>query len=517
MNLPRISQTNFLILLPMVTTMTFRFFKYSLSVFFLAVITLACCVQAASNKPGSNAEWEKSIVTVEVARKQYDYYQPWSKRTRKTQKTGTVIGERQILTTADEMYDRTLVRLQKGGRGQWYIGEVSWIDYQGNLALITVADAEFWKDLKPAPLGHVPPSGGSLQILRWREGKLENRATEFTQYTVREGQLTPVDVVALETSSEIQGVGWGEPVIYNSKVAGILWAQDGRTCIAEPTLAIKDVLEAHKKGTYQGLGYFHFFWQQSENPANLARLKLPGAARGVVVIDVPPRPDECDQVIQPQDIILNIDGYDIDSQGDYTDPDFGHLMLEALPNRHRSAGADIKIKLWRDGKPLDVTYRVPRSEYTNALVPQANFDQEPEYLMVGGLLFQPLTESYLQSWGRDWKSRAPFRLNYYRNENPSKDRPALVLLSQVLPDPYNIGYQDQKFLVIEKANGQPVHRLSELREALKMPVNGFHVFEYTKGESLQRIVVAAGEAERAATDRILKRYGVTADSHFVSN
>ena len=39
--------------------------------------------------------------------------------------------------------------------------------------------------------------------LRWREGKLENRATESTQYTVREGQLTPVDLVALETSSEI--------------------------------------------------------------------------------------------------------------------------------------------------------------------------------------------------------------------------------------------------------------------------------------------------------------------------
>lgn len=471
---------------------------------------------ASNNKPAPLSSWEHSIVTVEVARKQYDYYQPWSKRTHKTQKTGTVIGEREILTTADEMFNRTLVRLQKSGRGQWYIGNVSWIDYQANLALVTAEDPEFWKDLKAAPLGHVPPSGGSLQILRWREGKLENRAAEFTQYTVREGQLTPVDVVALETSSEIQGVGWGEPIIYNSKVAGILWAQDGRTCIAEPALQIKDVLEAHKKGSYHGIGYFHFFWQQSENPANLARLKLPGPARGVVVIDVPDRPDECDQVIHPQDIILNIDGNDIDSQGDYSDPDFGHLMLEALSNRHRSAGADVKIQIWRDGKAMDVTYRIPKSEYTNSLVPQANYDQEPEYLMVGGLLFQPLTESYLQSWGRDWKRNAPFRLNYYRNENPSKDRPALLLLSQVLPDPYNIGYQEQKFLVLEKANGQPVHHLSELREALKKPVNGFHIFEYTKGESLQRIVVAAGEPEQKATERVLKRYGVTEPWHFAA-
>jgi len=492
----------------------------SKTTFALLLLTLAspALVSAAGNKSSSSlATWERSIVNVEVARKQYDYYQPWSKRTRKTHKTGTVVGDRQILTTADELFDRTLVRLQKGGRGQWFIGEVSWIDYQANLALIGVTDPEFWKDLKPATFGHVSPSGGQLQILRWREGKLENRSAEFSQYTVREGQLTPVDGIALESSSEIQGVGWGEPLVSDSKVVGILWAQDGRTCIAAPALQVKDILEAKKKGSFNGLGYFHFVWQQTENPANLARLKLSGPPRGVIVIDVPRRPDECDQVIRSQDIILNIDGFDIDSQGDYNDPEFGHLMLEALSNRHHSAGADVKVKIWREGKPMDVTYRVPKSEYTNSLVPQAVYDKEPEYLIVGGLLFQPLTEAYLQSWGREWKSRAPFRLNFYRNETAAKDRSGLVLLSQVLPDAYNIGYQDQKFLVIEKANGQAVHRLSELREALQHPMNGFHVFEYTKGESLQRIVVAAGEAEREATARVLKRYGVTEESHFAAN
>src|SRR5262245_20969738 len=55
--------------------------------------------------------WERSIVTIEISRKQYDYYQPWSKRTRRFQKIGTVIGDRQILTTADELFDRTLIRL----------------------------------------------------------------------------------------------------------------------------------------------------------------------------------------------------------------------------------------------------------------------------------------------------------------------------------------------------------------------------------------------------------------------
>src|SRR6266481_9782180 len=97
--------------------------------------------------------WERSIVTIEVSRKQYDYYQPWSKRTRRFQKIGTVIGDRQILTTADELFDRTLIRLQKGGRGRWWLGEVSWLDYHANLALVTVSDENFWRDLKPVSFG----------------------------------------------------------------------------------------------------------------------------------------------------------------------------------------------------------------------------------------------------------------------------------------------------------------------------------------------------------------------------
>jgi hypothetical protein len=150
-----------------------------------------------------------------------------------------------------------------------------------------------------------------------------------------------------------------------------------------------------------------------------------------------------------------------------------------------------KIKIWRDAKPLEVEYRLPRFEYTNSLVPYAVRDQEPEYLIVGGLIFEPLTDAYLQSWGADWKRTAPFRLNYYNHDEPTKARPSLVLLSQVLPDPYNIGYQDQK-------------------EALRQPLEGTHVIEFVPGDTVRRMVLGAGEAEGAATERVLSRYNIPA-------
>ena len=91
-----------------------------------------------------------------------------------------------------------------------------------------------------------------------------------------------------------------------------------------------------------------------------------------------------------------------------------------------------------------------------------------------------------------------------------------MLLSQVLPDPYNIGYQDQRWLVVDKVNGQRVSRLVDLRSALEKPVNGFHVIEFVQSDSLRRVILEAGEAEHAATGRILKRYGISEPSHFAA-
>lgn len=481
-----------------------------------AFVTLVASAQAQPDRAPDASAWEQSIVGIELTRKQYDFSQPWNKRTARNAKTGVLVGERQILTTADDVFDRTLVRLQKSGRGRWTIGEVLWVDYQANLAMVTTQDEAFWTGLKPVRLSGAIPAGGTLQIVRWREGKLENRAAEFTQYTVKEAALASINHVVLEVGSDIQGVGKGEPVIANSHVIGLTTAQTGRTCSTTPASFIQSILDARAKNEYRGLGFFHFFWQPAENLASLAFLKLPGEPRGVLVIDVPERPDGQPAVLKRQDVLLQIDGFDIDIEGDYTDPEFGALMLENLSTRRKWAGDEVKIKIWREGKETDVSYRLPKFEYTNSLLPDATYDQEPEYLVVGGLVFQPMTDSYLQSWGADWKRRAPFRLNYYNSQPRTKERPGLVILSQVLPDEYNIGYQDLRYLVVDSVNGLKISYLPDLQKALAQPVNGFHVIQMVQSDSIRKVVLAAGAKEQQATQRVLGAYNITKDHHIES-
>ncbi len=480
--------------------------------FTAVLILLGADPAPATASPAALKGWERSVVLLEVNRKQYDYQQPWAKRSVTAQKTAIVVGPREALTTADELADHTLLRLQKDGRGKWWKASVTWIDYHANLALVTAEDPAFWGDLKPVELAEAAPGKEQMEIVRWRNGNMERRKAEFTQFMVDDGRLSFVSHLQLELSSEISGVGRAEPVIVGKKIFGLLSAQNGNNCRAIPAAFIRPILEARKKGGYHGLAYFPFVWQPTENPSTHKFLKWNGDPRGVVIIDSPATPGE-PPLLKPRDIILKVDGFDIDTQGYYQDPEYGHLILENLSTRRKFAGDAVRMKVWRDGAAVEVNYPLPKAEYSTKLLPDQSFDQEPEFLIAGGLLFQPLSGAYLRSWGQDWKRSAPFRLTYYNNDAPTKDRPALIILSAVFPDAYNLGYQDSRALVVDRVNGQKVSRLPDLQLALKKPVDGFHIIEFARGDSLRKIVLEAGNLE-AATRRVLQRFGIPLDHVF---
>lgn len=468
----------------------------------------------AENAKAQAPGWENSVVLLDVKRKQYDYFQPWSTPMQNLQKFGVVIGAREILTTAEGLSDRTLLRVQKEGRGRWFMGEVTWIDYHANLALVASSDENLWKGLQPASLAQPIDQSAPMQIVRWRNGKIETRHAEFNQFTVEDAKLSYVQYVQMELNSEINGAGWGEPIVSGGKVVGIVNSQNGNSCKGIPSPFIRTILAAKKKGTYRGLGYFDFVWEQGENPALLKSLGLESDQRGVVVIDVPKESSGAD-MLKPRDVILEIDGFEVDTTGDYMDPEYGHLMLENLATRQKWAGDQVRLKVWRDGKMMSLNYKIPKAEYDAKLIPEAIFDQPPEYMVLGGLVFQPLSNSYLRSWGPDWRRRAPFRLFYYNNLPKTKERPSVVVLSQVLPDSFNLGYQEYRFLALDKVNGMRISTLEDLTRALEKPRDGFHVIELMQGDALRRMVVDAGELEKA-TQRVLTRYGIEKDHFFAS-
>lgn len=477
---------------------------------FLAVVLL--CVSAASMVRAqalAAPDWARSLVSIEVTFKLYDAFQPWNDPTRAVLKHGLVIGPDEVLTTAQYLPTHTLVRLRKGGRGRWFDARVKWWDAQSNLALLTTEASDFWAGLQPAALADDVSRGPQFEIVRWRDGNLENRRVEFSRFTVSEGVLGFAPHLMLEVGTDLTGLGWSEIVTSGGKVMGMTTYSFGRTCGVLPAGFIRRVIEAYRKGDYAGLGYFDFTWQPGGNPELLTELGLEGPPRGAVV-HLNGKESDSAKSPRARDILLEIDGFAIDGEGDYLDPDYGHLQLENLPNRAHFAGEIIPMKVRRGAQELMIDYTVPKADFADELVPRESFDGPPSYVIAGGLIFQPLTQPFLRGWGDEWRKFAPFRLQYYQFTNAPDKRKSLVVLTGVLPDEVNLGYQDAAMLTVDKVNGHPIATLGELVEALKTPsAGGVHRIDFMRGRNLQRVLLDAAALE-AATARVIKHYGIPA-------
>ncbi len=473
----------------------------------LAASLLASTFSALGADKGQSA-MQESIVRFDVTRNDHNFRVPWDKRAQSVSKLGAVIDGNEVLTTAQGLANHTLVRLQKGGRGRWFNGEVKWVDFQANLAVVGVSDEIFWRGLTPIQFAEADKLRDNLQVVRWRAGNIERRAAEFSRFTVADANFNQAPRIELKASSEIEGAGRGELMVSGAKVVGLVASKSGSTCSVIPAPFITAALKLRADGNYKGLGYFDFIWQPASNPATTEYFELNGPARGVLVTKTSTRPGG-KSPLNLHDIILEVDGFPIDIQGDYRDPDYGHVIMEYLACRNKWAGDIVKLKVWRDGKTQEIDYTLPKADFTDNLVMDRPEETEPTYLIAGGLVFVPLSAEYLSSWGKDWQRNAPFRLVFYNNQKPEKAQRSLVVLSLVLPDFYNIGYQERNAqnLVLDKANGLRIDTLKSLANALKSPEDGFHIFEFKKGSALQKIILDAEKLD-AANQRIAKRYRI---------
>jgi hypothetical protein len=161
------------------------------------------------------------------------------------------------------------------------------------------------------------------------------------------------------------------------------------------------------------------------------------------------------------------------------------------------------MRIWRDNRELTVDYILPRAAFEKALVPEHLYDQAPEYLIAGGLLFQPITGPYLNTYGKN----KPLLLDYYSYDAELPDRHGLVILSSVIPDNYNHGYESIRQLIVDRINGQTIHTIADIAEALANPEDEFHRIEFMPDQGLKHMVLDAATME-AATQRILEHYNI---------
>lgn len=479
----------------------------------LALAALALAPAAAALELDElRSHYEGAVVGLNVTYQAWDEDRPWVKREPSFRSAGAVVvDDGVILTTANMLDGATLVQLEIFGEPTSVEPRPILIDRSINLALLAVDDETVRDRLRPVAIADETPASGVLRTVRWRRGQLESAASRIVRFEVERTWTGRVEHAFLHMRTDLSGGGWAEPVFLDDRLVGITVSQSELRSRALPAEVLRAFAErASSPDAYPGFATLGVMWQVNRDPALTAFLGQTGVPRGIIIRQVPWGSSGCG-VLRPRDILLEIDGYPIDAEGYFQHERFGRLQFGHLLAMRHLPGDVIPITVLRDGRELhlEMTARAYPAELD--LVPSAR-EGGPPFTVVGGLIMRELDVPYLTTWGNDWGRNAPLPLlsrYYFRQEAQTPERRRVVLITAVLPSPFNFGYQQLRDQVVDSINGRPIGRIEDVEAALEHPEGRFHVIRLTPDAARREIVLDALTLD-TATAEMLEQYSVPA-------
>ena len=471
----------------------------------MRALLLTLLLLAPSLGHGRAPPWGDQVVNLIVTSQAWDGAQPWTKTTPSVRNAhATVVsagpkGPFLLLTQASVVENATLVRVKKHGEPTETLVRVVTVDREANLALLTVDEPGWYRDLRPARLAARPPMEGEVTFVRWKGNQLEATQGRIARAVTISSRTGVARLVGLRVSTDLAAGGWAEPVFSGGALVGITMGQDG----SEAQVVLSDFLRgwlqetAAADGPRGWIGELGVSVQDVRSPALAGWLGLE-APQGLLVLDVAQGSSACGGLARG-DVLLAVDGRDLDADGNVKDPALGLLWFEHLLARFHP-GEALPVRVLRDKQVLDLQLPLRRFTADAWLIPAGRLDPPP-YLMAGGLVFREYDESYS---ARSTELRIVFQAE---RKGQKPDRRRIVVLASVLADPYNLGYHGLADLMVETVNGRRVDAISDVAEALTHPVDGYHVIGFRPNGRISEAVLDAAAAEEA-TRRIAESYGL---------
>lgn len=438
--------------------------------------------------PASLAE---SVIRINSTSQAWNPGQPWEKvPPRNLRSLGAIVAPGQVLTTGEMVADATYLELETTDGSRTAQAEIVAVDYEANLALLTVKSEEeraaFFKDTRALALAEPPSIGDSLQIFQ-----VEDNGTSL----LTNGTLQSVDVAAsflpnqsfltylVKASMQGAASSFTLPVMKDGALAGILLSYDSGDQISDvlSTDVISHFLANAKDGKYAGFPSLGISITRTEDPSFRKFLKLTPEQGGIYISTVRTGGAADLAGIKKGDVLLSAAGFPIDNRGYYKHPKYGSVFWGHLIRGESSTGDEIKLGILRDGAPMEITATLTREEPEDHLVPEYRFDRAPNFLVKGGFIFQELSRPVLEAFGKDWSSRAPLNLlDAYENPEKFEDKAKRVIfLSGAIPTPATVGYESLRNLIVKKVNGIEIDSMKALIDAFGKPSSdNIHSIEF---------------------------------------
>lgn len=458
----------------------------------------------------------KAVIKVFAVRTEPNLSMPWQmKRQYSSTASGFVISGRRIVTNAHAVSFQTSIRVRKHGSAEKFVARLIGVGHQCDLAMLTVDDDSFWRDVEPLELefgqGGMPSMQENVTVIGYPTGGDSISVTKGVVSRVEETYYSHGNfrLLAIQIDAAINPGNSGGPALMGTKVVGVCFetlinAENIGYIIPVPVIQhfIDDI--DRNKGNYTGFCDIGIQIQLMESENIRKAMGMKANQTGVLVNRTCSLAD-ASNVLQKDDVIMEIEGVSIGNDGTIPFRDGGERISFRYALLPKFDGEKVHLRILRGGQPMEVDVGVVLQP-SMSLVPANQFDTPPSYFIHAGLVFQVLTQPFLcQEWGKDWQQKGPVRF-VDKALFSSKDHidQEVVILSQILAADINVTYQQYVPNMVTHFNKTPIRNLKHLVEMVESNQEPFLRFDLESERAL--ILDSCDAASQSST--ILEHHNI---------
>ena len=468
------------------------------------------CIWTVVQSPAfaSQDKIEQSVFRITNYQQSPDWKSPWKmKPTSRGLGSGFLIQENLILTNAHVVSDSRMLLVNKISFPEPFLADVVAIAHDSDLALLKVRDAKFYHNLTPLELGGIPELRSRVRAYGYPMGGQELSRTEGVVSRIEFGTYVHPGIdshLLIQTDSAINPGNSGGPVTQSGKAIGVAFQSNLRLNDVGyfiPVPLITRFLSDIEDGKYDGVPEIGVETSSLINKHYRRYLGLPEKTSGILVDRVAPH-SSADGVILSGDVLTKIEDLPIDSAGMVN---YGEQKVTFyIEAENRQIGDLLKIQVWRQGKFKNLTLTLKAPPFGAEM--RNSYDELPEYLIFGGLVFIALNRNYIHSPGNITPSLA-YEHWYRELERPRTRLDQAIIISRVLPSSVNSGYSSLQNFIVTTLNGKSINTLNDLDKMLKeMPKDTRHVVFESEWQKMPLVLDFKKCLEQQKT--ILERYGI---------
>ena len=425
-----------------------------------------------------------SVAQVRVTSYSYSIGHPWQKGSGGGSFGSAVfIDGGRLLTNAHVIDSALRIELRREGSDKWYRASIEHVSEASDLAMLKVADSEFYVGSQPARLSSKIEFGAEVVVVGFPKGgdrvsitKGVLSRTEETNYA-----YSAMKQLAYQIDAAINSGNSGGAVFTKGELVGISFQtlkEAENIGYAIPVSIIEQFVADAADGAIEGVPQLPFIYQPIENANMQAYLGLSEESGAYIAETVGDSNASC---VKKGDAIIAINEKQVSAHGKVETPEAGTVSIDYIASTQQ-VGDSLELVLVRDGKELSVKCNLKYNWNNLWGAAGINYQYFPKWVEVGGLILVEMSqEVFMRSEEYEIEFDEVAAAYWAGLQKGTIDQSEhAVFVSNLLDHDAKQGY-DVTYSILKSVNGEKVGNVKSINEIIAKNSSPWLILEFHGG------------------------------------